>query len=231
MAEFEIRTLAYGKLLEKVHLAPGETSVTVPDGITRLGSLAFKGLTALEEVILPDSVEEFETHFYDCPALKRIRFSENLPGIAGTAFLRCTALEEIRLPANAREIGTEAFKDCTGLREVVLGEHTERICFRVFQGCTALQRVVFFAEIDYIKPDAFQGCTALCDLDFAVPPRPGSMLHLQITQIFQNDAKLAARILDAGNMTRPLAEIAQNAARSCGRSNQAARLEEFLRRS
>ena len=230
MAECQIRTLAYGKLLEKVILAPGETSVTVPDGVTRLGSYAFKGLTALEEVILPDSVEEFETLFYDCPALKHIRFSENLPGITSTAFLRCTALEEIRLPANAREIGTEAFKECTSLREVILGEHTERIGFRVFQGCTALRRVVFFAEFEYIKPDAFWGCTALCDLDFAVPPKPGTMLYLQMTQIFDHDPQLALRILQAGNMTKPLAEIALHAARGSGRSTLAAKLEAFLRK-
>ena len=215
MATFKIRTLAYGKELERVYLEDGETSVTVPDGVTKLGIFAFKGLTTLKEVILPDSVEECTTHFYDCPALKHIRFSENMPGIGSTCFLRCTGLEEIHLPPNIREIGNEAFKECTSLREVVLGEHTDHIWFRVFQGCTALQRVVFQAEFEYIKPDAFLGCTSLCALDFAVPPKPGSMLYLQLTHIFENDPKLARRMRQAGNLTGTLEAIAVGATRHC----------------
>ena len=188
MATFKIRTLAYGKELERVYLEDGETSVTVPDGVTKLGIFAFKGLTTLKEVILPDSVEECTTNFYDCPALKHIRFSENMPGIGSTCFLRCTGLEEIRLPPNIREIGNEAFKECTSLREVVLGEHTDHLWFRVFQGCTALQRV---------------------------PPKPGSMLYLQLTHIFETDPKLARRMLQAGNLTGTLEAIAVETTRHC----------------
>lgn len=66
---------AKGKIYGLYSGCPGITKVIIPEGGTELFPLAFKGMTALEEVHIPESViviENIDKLFADCPNLKRI---------------------------------------------------------------------------------------------------------------------------------------------------------------
>lgn len=70
------------------------TSVTIPDGVTLIGTYGFYGCFSLTDLVLPDSITE----------------------IGNYAFYGCSGLTELTLPASLSAIGNRAFAECTGLK-------------------------------------------------------------------------------------------------------------------
>ena len=63
------------------------TSVTIPDGVTMIGSAAFRGCTALTDVVLPDSVTSIGgSAFYNCPKLINVTIPDSVTNIGDYAF-------------------------------------------------------------------------------------------------------------------------------------------------
>ena len=63
------------------------TSVTIPDGVTMIGSAAFRGCTALTDVVLPDSVTSIgDFAFYNCPKLLDVTIPDSVTNIGDYAF-------------------------------------------------------------------------------------------------------------------------------------------------
>lgn len=83
------------QFVEQRHLA----SVTLPSGITQIGSSAFNGCVDLVLTELPSGVVRIEdSAFYNCTGLTSITF-EGIPTlIASTAFQGCTNLTDIKVP-------------------------------------------------------------------------------------------------------------------------------------
>ena len=117
--------------------------VTLLDGAI-LGDGAFKGWTALSEVVLPESVTK----------------------IPANAFNGCASLTEITLPAACTVIEANAFSGCAALTHVtVLGTLTEIQQF-AFSGCVELYKVTYGAA----RPDdviAILGNDALFEATWA----------------------------------------------------------------
>ena len=81
-----------GDELKAYHGLNQQRKVEIPEGIRVIGREAFRGDSVLEEVILPDSVEEIhELAFGECSRLKEVRISGNsrLRLIGPKAFLNC----------------------------------------------------------------------------------------------------------------------------------------------
>lgn len=102
------------------------TKVTIMDGAI-LGDNAFRGWTALEEVVLPESVTE----------------------ITAYAFAGCTKLEEITLPESCTEIKTMAFAQ-SGLKHIVIKGELKAVQQFAFAECNALTNVTY---ITTMKPE------------------------------------------------------------------------------
>ena len=78
-------------------LAERDTSVTIPDSVTSIGSYAFRDCTSLTSVTIPDSVTS----------------------IGWYAFRGCDSLTSVIIPKSVTSIGNYAFQNCTSLTSVI----------------------------------------------------------------------------------------------------------------
>ncbi len=113
--------------------------LSLPEGLTRIGSEAFYGCTALTSVSLP----------------------ENLTEIGDRAFGRCEALTELSLGNAVTLLGEGAFEGCKGIKTLTLGTGLEDIGADCFRGCEALSTVMIPAKVTQIGDGAFADCGSL----------------------------------------------------------------------
>jgi len=87
-----------------LYCASQSTSVTIPDGVTKIGYGAFNGCKSLASVEIPSSVTK----------------------IGAGAFYKCTSLASVEIPAGVTEIAKSAFEDCTSLASIAFGGTVEQ---------------------------------------------------------------------------------------------------------
>ena len=102
------------------------TQIDELKSIGMVGEAAFKGLTNLKKVILPNTIEVIDRDaFANCTALTSIKLGGNkLDEIGNNAFSGCTKLTRIDIPKNVSRIKGGAFDDCNALQTIIL-RHTE----------------------------------------------------------------------------------------------------------
>ena len=139
------------------------TKVIIPEGVKKIGAYAFANLTALEEIVLPSTLEAIEYGaFYNCISLEKITFSgeNNLKIISQNAFERCDLQGTLELPAIC-VISDYAFAGNKALKKVVTSDALQSIGQYAFAGCKALEKVTITAETVKYGIYAFTGCEAL----------------------------------------------------------------------
>ena len=95
------------------------TSLSLPSGITKIGSSIFYGCSGLTSFTIPSSVTSIgEAAFGDCSGLTSFTIPSSVTEIDSYAFKGCTGLTSLSLPSSITEIDTYAFKGCTGLKDV-----------------------------------------------------------------------------------------------------------------
>lgn len=103
------------------------TKIVIPEGITDITG-AFSGLSALEEVILPESLTSIgASAFEGCTSLASITYSSVLTNIGNSAFSNCTSLTNITIPSTINSISkieNSAFEGCTNLTTVTIDSKT-----------------------------------------------------------------------------------------------------------
>ena len=94
-------------------------SITIPDGVTRIGDYAFYFCENLDKVFIADSVTEIgEKAFYGCSKVESIVLPAALTEIKDYSFYGCTALSEIVIPETVTSIGRYAFYNCYSLYDI-----------------------------------------------------------------------------------------------------------------
>jgi hypothetical protein len=94
-------------------------SVTIPQGVTKLGPRVFIDCYNLESVTLPQSLTELgEYAFFYCSSLVSVNLPASLTSIGGNAFIGCRSLTTITLPAGLTSVGNYAFSGCSGLTAI-----------------------------------------------------------------------------------------------------------------
>ena len=131
-------------------------SVSLPEGLTKIGSFAFYECTALAEVTIPGSVKEIgDSAFFDCTGLKKVTISYGVETICGDAFAGCSSLTEVTIPGSVKIVNEGAFVDCYALKTLTIEKGVEKISFYAFDDCFSLQTVIILEPNCEIKSDAF----------------------------------------------------------------------------
>ena len=109
--------------------------IEFPEGVTYIGSNAFRGLSNLEELEIPKTVKRIEDGaFAGCTGLTELPIPYGLEGIGSEAFRGLSRLEALELPEGLDTIEDGAFRDCTGLKTMTIRSGPS-LGTDVFTGC------------------------------------------------------------------------------------------------
>lgn len=93
--------------------------VVIPEGVTKVESIAFYDCRGLTSVAISDGVTEIGyCAFRDCRGLTSVTIPNGVTAIRRAAFRNCSRLTSMTIPDGVTEIGSSAFYDCRGLTSV-----------------------------------------------------------------------------------------------------------------
>ena len=96
-------------------------TVTMKEGLQRIGHEAFSGCNALTSVDVPDSVLYLgEGAFRNCTQMTEAVLPKGLQAIPANLFYSCINLETVAIPSSVRIIHAHAFRRCADLESVTL---------------------------------------------------------------------------------------------------------------
>ncbi len=124
-----------GEALQEIYL---------PDTITKIGTYAFGGCSALTIIHLPQHLDTLSDHIFSgCTSLENIALPETLHTIAGYAFYDCRNLKKLMLPETVTQIGKYACYNCRTLETINIPKATENLGTGLFLNCDKLQNISF----------------------------------------------------------------------------------------
>lgn len=121
------------------------TEVTLPDGVTTLGTAAFGWYNKLKSINLPSSITTLEEQVFDyCSSLRKIEIPEGIKEIKRESFYYCKMLNNVKLPESLQILGQTAFGYCSQLDSIALPANVKKIGQRAFAGCNKLRSITCF---------------------------------------------------------------------------------------
>ena len=138
--------------------------VVVQNGITSIGSGAFRGCSSLSSIKIPEGVTSIGSGaFEDCSSLSSIKIPEGVTSIESGAFSGCSSLSSIKMPEGVTSIGSFAFEACSSLNSIKIPKNVSEIGISVFDECYELVSIYFKGNKpkiiyeDYNDYDLFSG--------------------------------------------------------------------------
>lgn len=172
------------------------TRVSLPDGLTSVGDLAFYGCTALTAVTLPDSVTRVgEYAFAECAELLTVRLGSGVSEIGECAFRACGKLTAVTLPQSLTSIGSMAFYRCASLTAITVPASVDSMGISVFAYCTGLVRATLAAQLTSVPTWTFYGCSALREVTIS------STISAAGEYAFKGCGSMEAVYSDSGDQT------------------------------
>lgn len=166
----------------------------IEEGITKIGSYAFSGLTNLVDVqfpegslteirayafnycitlpriMVPDSVTEIgEYAFTTCQKMVMIRFGNGITSLPEGVCRRCSALTDVYIPEGCSSIDNAAFYECKKLVNIDVTS-VEVFGANSFHTCTSLKSVRFGEAVEKIGANSFYACESLSEIIFDGTP-------------------------------------------------------------
>ena len=161
-AAYNGRALVMNDISYLIAYPSASGSITLPAGLSTIGSSAFEKCTNLTQITLPTGFTSIDNNaFLGCTNLALTSLPTSLTFIGGDAFAGCTNLALTSLPTGVTYIGDYAFSGCTNLALISLPTGVTSIEQRTFSGCTNLALTSLPAGITSIGEGAFLGCTNL----------------------------------------------------------------------
>ena len=178
-----VKTIAYSAFRDT-----GLEELSVPNGVTYIGTSVFSNCQNIKSIYLPDSVLEIGLRtFEDCTALETIRLPKSINIFGGSAFSRCSSLKSVILPDGNYSLGYAGngqafFAGCENLKSVVIPEGITGLdrsfegCFKEatsyegrltldysISGCSSLEEINLPSTISTIRREGYEfyGCKSL----------------------------------------------------------------------
>ena len=143
------------------------TSISLPEGLTKIGNNAFAG-TNLTEIIIPASVASIgDLAFFNCYSLSSVTIPDSVTSIGYAAFGYCDSLTSVTIPDSVISIGNEAFTGCAFLASVTIGSGVTSIGDYVFNGCARLTSVTIPDSVTNFAGNTLGRCVSLESIDVA----------------------------------------------------------------
>ena len=166
------------------------SSVTIPDGVTTIGSMAFRDCYLLTSIAMPDSVTSIgESAFDGCQSLTDIKIPDGLEIIDSSVFEGCTSLTSITIPDGVWIIYPFAFESCTNLTNITIPDSVAMIGGSAFSGCESLTDVTIPDGVTDIRYGTFYNCSSLTSITI-----PDSVTYIDDKAFFNCSALKTAVI-------------------------------------
>lgn len=95
------------------------TSLTIPEGITKIEEGTFDYCLSLADITIPNSVTDIGDYsFRDCQSLTNIIIPDSVTTIGDGSFMRCSSLANIAIPASVTSIGVGLLSGCSSLTNI-----------------------------------------------------------------------------------------------------------------
>lgn len=102
------------------------TAITIPNTVTAIGEGAFISCTYLTQIEIPNSVKHMGMNIFErCTRLKKVKLSEKLEVIPEGIFWDCKNLRQITLPKSVKKIKQLAFDNCDKLQDIVMSSNVK----------------------------------------------------------------------------------------------------------
>lgn len=130
-------------------------SISLPNGLTSIGTNAFQNCFLVPEINIPDSVTRIGDYaFYACNGLTELKIPEHVTQIGKSAFGGCANITEFTLPEGIPNIPEELFNGCNGLTKVNIPESVTSIGNLAF-GATSVAELTIPAAVTSIGDNLF----------------------------------------------------------------------------
>ncbi len=126
----------------------GVTSVELPETLTAIGGSGLRGLTSVESVVIPASVETLGYElFKNCSNLKSVTFAEGskITSLPQSAFEE-TGISTLDIPETVTSIGQFAFFRCPNLETIELPEALTSLGWMAFGESSNLKTIVYLSD-------------------------------------------------------------------------------------
>ena len=142
-------------------------SVSLPEGLTSIGTYAFRNCTSLASVAIPSSVNSIGTSaFSGCTSLTSVAIPDSVESLGSFAFSGCASLRTVNLSDNLETLGSYTFFDCPSLTSVTIPDSVTSIENHAFRGCTSLTSVAIPDSVKTLGSYVFATCEALRAIQF-----------------------------------------------------------------
>lgn len=136
--------------------------VVFPEGLTKIGELAFYECEELIAAVIPDSVKVIDAYaFAFCERLELLDLGSGVTEIGESAFSDCYALKSLRIPGSVQTLGRKVFYRCESIPTVTIPSSVTKIGLSAFSYCKSLVSAVIQAPITEIPVYLFYGCGQL----------------------------------------------------------------------
>ena len=144
------------------------TKITIPEGVTSIGSSAFENCSGLTSVSLPSTLTSIDEYaFRYCSSLTgNLVIPEGVTSIEEYTFYGCTNLTSITIPERVTSIEEYTFYGCTNLTSITIPEGVTSIGAYAFTNCNGLTNITIPSSVTSIGSWAFENCSGLTYMNY-----------------------------------------------------------------
>ena len=143
----------------------GLTSIEIPNSVTSIGSEAFNNCSGLTSIEIPNSVISIGNGaFYDCSGLTSVTIGNSVTSIEGYAFNNCSSITSVIWNAKncnwySYDYGNPFYYSCNQITSFTFGEDVETIPQYLCSGLSKLTSITLPNSVTSIGSSAFNGCS------------------------------------------------------------------------